>query len=185
VARGLEGIIAKQAGSPYREGVRGPEWLKIKARQRQEAVIGGFTEPRGSRNDLGALLLGVYEGDDLLYIGHTGGGFDTAALADMRARLDRLIQKACPFRSRPKTNAPAHWVVPKLVCEVTFQEWTHDGKMRQPIFLGLREDKANESPQGNVAPGHGHAIRSDIDASGQGVLARRGLHQGRSDRLLP
>jgi bifunctional non-homologous end joining protein LigD len=142
VARGLEGIIAKHAGSPYREGVRGPEWLKIKSRQRQEAVIGGFTEPRGSRNDLGALLLGVYEGDDLVYIGHTGGGFDTAALADMRARLEPLIQRACPFRARPKTNAPPHWVVPQLVCEVTFQEWTQDAKMRQPIFLGLREDKA-------------------------------------------
>ncbi len=152
VARGLEGIIAKRADSPYREGVRSPEWLKIKARQRQEAVIGGFTEPRGSRSDLGALLLGVYEGKELVYIGHTGGGFTATTLADMRARLEPLMQRACPFQTRPKANAPAHWVAPRLVCEVTFQEWTHDGKMRQPIFVGLREDKSpravrRETPQ--------------------------------------
>ncbi len=140
-ARGLEGIIAKDGDSPYREGMRGPEWLKIKTHQRQEAVIGGFTEPRGSRKSLGALVLGVYEGKSLVYIGHTGGGLDTRALADLRSRLEPLVQRKCPFPNRPATNAPVHWVEPRLVCEVSFQEWTQDGVMRQPIFVGLREDK--------------------------------------------
>jgi bifunctional non-homologous end joining protein LigD len=140
-ARGLEGIMAKDGVSPYREGVRGEEWLKVKTRRRQEAVIGGFTEPRRSRKGLGALVLGVYEGDELVYIGHTGGGFDAAGLADMRSRLLPLVQHSCSFRIKPKTNAPVHWVAPRLVCEVTFQEWTQDGRMRQPIFVGLREDK--------------------------------------------
>jgi bifunctional non-homologous end joining protein LigD len=140
-AQGLEGIIAKDAESPYREGSRSPAWLKIKARRRQEAVIGGFTEPRGSRQHLGALVLGVYEDGELTYIGHTGGGLDAQGLSELRSRLGPLVQRACPFRRRPATNAPVHWVSPQLVCEVTFQEWTQDGRMRQPIFVGLREDK--------------------------------------------
>jgi bifunctional non-homologous end joining protein LigD len=140
-ARGLEGIMAKDAASPYRSGRRCREWLKIKARRRQEAVIGGFTEPRGSREGLGALVLGVYDGDDLVYIGHTGGGLDDRGLRELRARLEPLEQAACPFRPKPKTNAPVHWVKPVLVCEVRFQEWSDDGRMRHPIFVGLREDK--------------------------------------------
>src|SRR5438270_4787802 len=143
--QGLEGIIAKVGKSPYREGQRTHEWLKIKPRRRQEAVIGGFTEPRGSRKDLGALVLGVYEGDALVYIAHTGGGFTGARLADIKARLKPLVQKACPFKKRPSANAPVHWVRPELVCEVMFQEWTQDGHMRQPIYLGLREDKPAHS----------------------------------------
>jgi bifunctional non-homologous end joining protein LigD len=142
VDQGLEGIIAKDGNSRYREGVRSHEWLKIKTHRRQEAVIGGFTEPRGRRKNLGALVLGVYEGQDLVYIGHTGGGLNTRGLSDLRARLEPLVQRTCPFRDKPKTNAPMHWVAPRLVCEVSFQEWTHDGRMRQPIFAGLREDKA-------------------------------------------
>ncbi len=140
-ARGLEGVVAKDAKSPYREGQRTSDWLKIKTRMRQEAVIGGFTEPRGSRKNLGALVLGVYHGDELIYIGHTGGGFNIKGLADMRSRLQPLVRRTCPFSVKPKTNAPAHWLKPELVCEVSFQEWTHDGIMRQPVFLGLREDK--------------------------------------------
>jgi bifunctional non-homologous end joining protein LigD len=139
--QGLEGIIGKDGNSPYREGTRNLDWVKIKTSQRQEAVIGGFTAPRGSRAGLGALVLGVYEGDQLVYIGHTGGGLDTQGLEDLRERLDPLIQKECPFEKKPKTNAPVQWVKPRLVCEVRFQEWTGDGRMRQPIFVGLREDK--------------------------------------------
>jgi bifunctional non-homologous end joining protein LigD len=150
--QGLEGVIAKDASSPYREGARSGEWLKIKAQLRQEAVIGGFTAPRGSRTALGALVLGVYEGEDLVYIGHTGGGFDADSLETVRSRLDPLVQADCPFRECPRTNAPARWVRPNLVCEVRFSEWTDDGRMRQPIFLGLREDKParevrRETPQ--------------------------------------
>src|SRR5205807_3436853 len=117
--QGLEGIIAKDAQSVYREGTRSHAWLKIKTHKRQEAVIGGFTEPRGSRKDLGALVLGVYEGADLVYIGHTGGGFDSASLADMRSRLQPRVQGRCPFRQPPNPNAPVHWVRPYLVCEVS------------------------------------------------------------------
>ena len=137
----LEGIIAKNAESRYREGVRNLDWLKIKTQMRQEAVVGGFTEPKGGRQEFGALVLGVYDGKDLNYIGHTGGGFDASSLSAVRSRLEPLVQKACPFNVRPHTNTPAQWVKPELVCEVKFSEWTKDGSMRQPIFLGLRDDK--------------------------------------------
>ncbi len=139
--RGLEGIIAKDGVSPYREGRRGGEWLKVKTLARQEAVIGGFTAPRGRRTGLGALLLGVLEGDDLIYIGHTGGGLSGDQLTDLRMRLDPLVRSTCPFIRRPKPNAPVRWVEPELICEVSFKEWTSDGIMRQPIFVGLRDDK--------------------------------------------
>ena len=104
-AQGLEGIIAKKADSPYRQGRRSPDWLKIKTRKQQEAVIGGFTRPRGSRKDLGALVLGVYEGDDLVYIGHAGTGFDTKGLRDVREKLEPLVRKTAPSRrSRRSTR---------------------------------------------------------------------------------
>jgi bifunctional non-homologous end joining protein LigD len=141
VARGVEGIVAKDAASPYLEAARGAHWVKVKARQRQEAVIAGYTEPRGSRSDLGALLLGVYERGRLVYIGHTGGRMGRRVRADLRARLEPLRRSRSPFVRVPPTNAPAHWVKPELVCEVDFQEWTEDRVMRQPVFLGLREDK--------------------------------------------
>jgi len=139
--QGLEGILAKDIHSPYRSGVRSREWLKIKISQQQEAVIGGFTEPRGSRKKLGALVLGVYERGKLIYIGHTGGGFNDKSLAQVYGKLKPLAQNQSPFKVAPKTNAPVTWVKPKIVCEVKFEEWTGDGHMRQPIFLGLRPDK--------------------------------------------
>lgn len=138
----LEGIMAKDMRSPYREGERSHEWLKIKTGLRQEAVIGGFTAPRKSRKHLGALILGVYEGDRLVYVGHAGGGFNQTSLREVREKLEPLIQKESPFANPPRhTNAPVTWVRPDLVCEVTFSEWTEDGIFRQPIFVGLREDK--------------------------------------------
>jgi bifunctional non-homologous end joining protein LigD len=137
----LEGIVAKEKKSTYQTGRRSRSWLKIKTRLRQEAIIAGFTEPRGSRKDIGSVVLGVYEGNELVYIGHAGSGFTAQSLADLHARLEPLITKACPFRQRPKTNAPPHWVEPRLVCEVQFGGWTTDGLMRHPIFQGLREDK--------------------------------------------
>lgn len=138
---GLEGIMAKHAKSIYVPGYRSRDWLKFKTRQRQEAVIGGFTEPRRSRKEFGALILGVYEGKNLVYIGHTGSGFNTQSLIETRKRLRPLETKHCPFRKEPKPNMPVHWVRPELVCEVEFQEWTTDGRMRIPIFMGLRDDK--------------------------------------------
>jgi bifunctional non-homologous end joining protein LigD len=139
--KGLEGIIAKRAGSTYHMGKRSRDWLKIKTRLTQEGVIAGFTEPRGVRRYFGALVLGVFAGKELVYIGHTGGGFDAAKLDEIRERLHPLIRKKCPFKEEPKTNMPVTWVKPQLVCEVVFQGWTAEGLMRQPIFLRLREDK--------------------------------------------
>jgi bifunctional non-homologous end joining protein LigD len=138
----LEGIIAKNGRSPYKTGVRSRDWLKVKTHLRQEAVIGGFTEPKGSRKYIGALILGVYEDDALVYVGHAGGGIPTKQLPQLRRQLEKLEQPASPFSDKIRPNAPVHWVKPKLVAEVVFSEWTVDKLMRQPIFVGLREDKA-------------------------------------------
>ena len=140
--RQLEGVMAKDGRSSYASGRRSRSWLKLKTRARQEAVIGGFTAPRGTRSDLGALVLGVYDDEGhLRYIGHAGGGFDDRMLADMRARLQPLRRATSPFADTFKLNAPVTWVKPELVCEVEFHEWTTDGRMRQPVFVGLRLDK--------------------------------------------
>jgi bifunctional non-homologous end joining protein LigD len=170
---GLEGIMAKKGASAYKVATRSLDWLKIKTHKQQEAVIGGFTEPRNSRQHFGALLLGIYDGDELVYIGHTGSGFNTVGLENMRARLRPLKTDECPFSVRPKTNAPAHWVKPQLVCEVKFQEWTADGRMRIPIFLGLRDDKPARSvrrkierPIKEVAPGRRAKKAAPLERTG-------------------
>ncbi|HEY3276773.1 MAG TPA: non-homologous end-joining DNA ligase [Syntrophorhabdaceae bacterium] len=139
--KGIEGMMAKDSRSMYIQGRRSKQWLKVKARLTEDAVIAGFTEPRGMRKNLGALVLGVYEGDKLVFIGHAGGGFDTKTLREMRGRLDPLVQEACPLSEKPRTNMPVTWVKPELVAEVTFHGWTNEGYMRQPVFLRLREDK--------------------------------------------
>jgi bifunctional non-homologous end joining protein LigD len=136
----LEGIMAKRKESLY-VSRRTDDWLKVKTSRRQEAVIAGFTEPRGSRAKFGALVLGIYEGSELRYIGHTGGGFNEKSLVQVYNKLHKLATKESPFNVVPKTNMPVTWVRPKLVCEVKFAEWTESGTMRQPIFIGLREDK--------------------------------------------
>lgn len=143
--KGLEGVMAKDSRSEYRIGARSDQWLKVKALLTQEGVIGGFTEPKGSRKNFGALILGVYDNGDLVYIGHAGGGFSTESLGDVRKEMDPLITGKCPFKTEPKTNAPVTWLRPELVCEVSFQGWTSDGIMRQPVFSRLREDK--EAPE--------------------------------------
>ncbi len=139
--KGLEGIMAKHSQSAYRMGRRSRQWLKVKTRLTQEGVIAGFTEPRGGRKYFGSLVLGAFEGDELIYIGHSGGGFGSKNLKEIREKLDPLIQKECPFKVKPKTNTPVTWVKPELVCEVIFHGWTDEGVMRQPVFLRLREDK--------------------------------------------
>ncbi len=137
----LEGILAKRGSSPYQAGKRSKDWLKMKIRFEQEAIICGFTEPRGSRKNFGSLVLGVYESDELTFIGLAGGGFDERGLREMHAKLQSLVQGHSPFKERVKTDMPIKWVKPLLVCEVEFSEWTDERLMRQPIYLGLRDDK--------------------------------------------
>jgi bifunctional non-homologous end joining protein LigD len=141
VENGVEGIVAKDGKSPYRPGYRGREWLKVKTYERQEAVIAGFTEPRGGRKGFGSLVLGVYEDGRLRYIGNTGGGFTDQNLSSLRARLQVLAQPESSFEPPPKTDMEVTWVQPEIVCEVRFAEWTREGLMRHPVFLGLREDR--------------------------------------------
>ena len=136
-----EGIIAKRADARYYPGVRSRDWLKLKVEFRQEFVIGGYTEPRNTREHFGALLLGHYDGDDFVYVGHTGGGFNRQSLGDMARRLKPLERKSSPFSTQVRTNEKAHWVRPEIVVEVKFNEWTADGRLRIPIFLGVRDDK--------------------------------------------
>ncbi len=138
-ARGWEGLIAKRADSPYAPR-RSPDWLKLKCSLEQEFVIGGYTEPGGSRAGFGALLLGHFEGDGLRYAGKVGTGFDRRTLLALRGALDELVLPASPFTDRVR-EAGAHWAEPVLVAQIAFTEWTRDGMLRHPRFLGLRYDK--------------------------------------------
>jgi bifunctional non-homologous end joining protein LigD len=183
VQEGWEGLIVKDAASPYHSGRRSPAWRKLKITQEQEFVIGGWTEPRQTRQFFGALLLGVYEAASeqssnrqsvrpqsanpqsgslhsanppLIYVGHTGTGFDQAGLERLHRMLKRLETPVCPFAERPKTNQPPHWVRPELVAQVRFTEWTDDGKLRHPVYRGLRDDVRPEAvrrerPAGSAA----------------------------------
>lgn len=137
--RKLEGIIAKKADSRYL-GKRTRNWLKIKTKNRQEVVIGGFTEPKGAREKFGALLIGVYKRGKLAYAGRVGGGFDRKLLEDVYGDLRKSVSDKCPFEKEPKSK-DVTWVKPRWVCEVEFTEWTSDGKLRHPIFKGMRYDK--------------------------------------------
>jgi bifunctional non-homologous end joining protein LigD len=141
-AHDWEGIIAKRDDATYEPGRRTKSWLKLKIERRQEFVVGGWTEPRNSREHIGAVLLGVYHEDGkLVYAGHTGTGFDRKSLADMYQRLTRIERKTSPFSPTPRTNEAAHWARPSVVVEIKFSEWTADGKLRHPVFLGTRDDK--------------------------------------------
>lgn len=138
---GWEGVIAKRVDSRYEPGNRSRSWLKLKIEFRQEFVVGGYTEPRKSREHIGAILLGYFDKDRFIYVGHTGGGFSRNGLQEMYRKLKPLERKTSPFVETPRTNEKAHWVEPKIVVEVKFSEWTADRRLRQPIFLGIRDDK--------------------------------------------
>jgi bifunctional non-homologous end joining protein LigD len=137
----FEGIIAKNLNSKYRAGFRSDDWLKIRAILTQEAIICGFTMPRGGRKKFGALILGVYDAQKLTYAGHVGTGFDDHMLDFLFSKLHPLVTIRSPFEKNPKTNMPVTWVKPEIVCQIKYTEWTKDGSMRHPVFLGIREDK--------------------------------------------
>lgn len=152
--KGLEGIIAKHAGSTYEAGKRSRFWLKIKSRLTQDGVIAGFTEPKGGRQHFGTLVLGTFQAGKLVYIGLSGGGFGSKELQDIRERLTPLIRKECPFDEEPETGSRTTWVEPELVCEVNLTGWTGEGIMRHPVFLRMREDKsAGEVTRDNISEG--------------------------------
>lgn len=152
--QGLEGIIAKRPGSPYEADRRSGAWLKCKVVAEQEFVIGGFTPPKNSRPYFGAILIGYYRAGNLIYAGKVGTGFAHALLRSMHAVFLRRVRKVCPFANLPMEGKPRFgegmnsaamrevtWLNPELVAQVKFTEWTHDGLLRQPVFLGLRKDK--------------------------------------------
>ncbi|MCB0963459.1 MAG: non-homologous end-joining DNA ligase [Acidimicrobiales bacterium] len=152
--RGWEGLIAKRAEAPYRHR-RSRDWLKLKCTRGQELVIGGYTDPEGSRQGFGALLVGYHDGDRLVYAGKVGTGFDQATLRDLGRQLADRSRETSPFDAGSPPRR-AHWVRPDLVCEVGFTEWTRDGRLRHPRFQGLRDDKdaadvVREEP-GSMAP---------------------------------
>jgi bifunctional non-homologous end joining protein LigD len=158
---GLEGLIGKRSGSRYEAGKRSEAWVKIKQHLEQEFVIGGYTDPEGSRKYFGALLVGFYEGKDLKFGGRVGTGFSEKLLRSLFADLGRIQVESCPFSNVPAAGRNrwdqgltaaemkrCHWVKPVMVCQIKFTEWTRDDCLRQPVFLGLREDKnANEVVQ--------------------------------------
>jgi bifunctional non-homologous end joining protein LigD len=137
---GFEGVIGKRKDSRYEAGRRSASWLKVKPTHSAEFVIGGYTRGKGSRAALGALLLGYWDKGKLRYASHVGSGFDERTLAQVKARLDRLQTKTCPFAEEPELNAPTTWVEPQAVAEVSFQSWTEDDALRAPVFLRLRDD---------------------------------------------
>ncbi|MDX1622693.1 MAG: non-homologous end-joining DNA ligase [Gemmatimonadota bacterium] len=139
-AEGWEGVIAKDASSAYVHG-RSRDWLKFKCVSRQEFVIGGWTEPEGERIGFGALLIGYYENGDLVYAGKVGTGYDDETLEDLSDRLESIERKTPPFDRGEPSEKDTHWVTPKLVCEVGFTEWTEEGRLRHPRYIGLRHDK--------------------------------------------
>jgi bifunctional non-homologous end joining protein LigD len=154
---GLEGIVSKRRDAPHREG-RHADWRKARCAGGGEFVIGGFTDPAGSREGLGALLLGAHEDGGLIYVGRVGTGFSDATLRELRRRLDALEQPASPFAAFPDVPPATHWTRPVLVATVTFTNWTREGRLRHPVFVGLREDKAaaeveRDRPAARDSPG--------------------------------
>ncbi len=140
--KGWEGLVAKEEAAPYFEG-RSTKWLKVKVHQEEELVIGGYTAPAGSRSHFGALLMGAYRKRELRYVGKVGTGYTQKLLESLYKTFHSLERATSAFATPPREKG-AVWLAPKLVAQVAFQEWTADGKLRQPVFLGLRDDKKPE-----------------------------------------
>jgi bifunctional non-homologous end joining protein LigD len=141
--KNIEGVMAKEKNSKYIPGYRSAAWLKVKNHKTAEGIIVGFTEPRGTRAHFGALVLAQYRGEDeLIFIGHTGTGFNHKTLSSLYKKMKPLITPNSPFKKKIPLNAPITWIKPKLVAELKFTEWTKGGNMRHPVFLGLRADKS-------------------------------------------
>lgn len=139
----LEGMVAKRLDSTYLQR-RSTDWLKIKTVQQVEVVVGGYTQPRSTRDYFGALVVGLYEAGKLHYVAHIGGGFNQKTLEQVYKLMQPLKTSKCPFVDEPKTNEPVQWLKPRLVAQVKFSEWTADRRLRHPVFLGLRQDKEPE-----------------------------------------
>jgi bifunctional non-homologous end joining protein LigD len=151
---GLEGLIGKQKDSTYEAGKRTGAWIKLKINSEQEFVIGGYTKPKGARAFFGSLLVGYYAGQKLLFAGKVGTGFTDASLRQVYRKMTENAAETCPFANLPEPRGSRYspgltasemrrcsWVKPRLVCQIKFTEWTRDGKLRHPVFLGLRDDK--------------------------------------------
>jgi bifunctional non-homologous end joining protein LigD len=163
LANGFEGVVGKREDSKYEAGRRSASWVKVKATNSADFVVGGYTKGKGAREALGALLLGYWDGGKLRYASHVGSGFDDDTLAQVQAQLERLRSRAMPFEEKPADlNGPAVWVRPELVAEVKFQNWTDDGHLRAPVFLRLRDDidvkEVRRAPEAEPAPSAGSAI---------------------------
>jgi bifunctional non-homologous end joining protein LigD len=211
LASGWEGVIAKDVESKYKSGKRTPDWRKLKIVQEQEFVIGGWTEPRQTRAYFGALLLGVYEGAEaerggrrerreiiskedsavsaskkLVYVGHTGTGFNERELARLMKLLKQVKTAQCPFTIRPRTNERPHWVEPVLVAQIKFTEWTTDNKLRHPVYAGLRDDKKAEDVrrEGKTRHTAGTTVRLKSNAT-LVATSHNTVHPGTTENQKP
>jgi bifunctional non-homologous end joining protein LigD len=187
---GLEGIISKRADAPYRHG-RGADWLKVKCLREQEFVVGGYTEPEGSRQSLGALHVGAYDEDSrLLYFGKVGTGFTEGTLRELRQRLEPLVRDSSPFVNSPRGAAArtTHWTEPEVVVQIRYTEITRDGRLRHPSYMGLREDKSASDVRLELPlPSAGDSSGTRTAAGGRADVAPRVRDEpgGRGGATLP
>lgn len=170
VEEGWEGLLVKSARSPYRDGRRSPEWRKFKIHKQDEFVVGGWTEPKGTRAHFGSLILGTYDDQGrLLHVGDVGTGFGAAELERVWRLLQKLATDRCPFHEKPKTLTRPHWVEPVLVVQVRYSEWTDDGRLRHPAYLGMRDDK--KASDVRTPRGRGAVKPSDAQSSAHSTSA--------------
>ncbi|APW38310.1 DNA ligase D [Rhodoferax koreense] len=179
---GLEGVIGKKKDAPY-SSRRSPNWIKLKCTQRQEFVIGGYTDPQGTRTALGSLLLGVHDDKGaLVYAGNVGTGFDQKTLGELKARLDAVAADQSPFSAKTDLDRKAHWVKPQLLAEVSFGEWTGSGRIRHAVFHGLREDKKPLAIK-REKPVHAVAERGAASKA-KAAVPRSKLHVTHPERVI-